>query len=124
MLKEFQNEERVVHCKREKYDVYIGRPSFWGNPFTHIRDKNTLAVHLVKDRKEALEKYREYVLSSREMIKRLPELKGKILGCWCHPRPCHGEVLIQLLREVETEGEKWMEKIVSENDHPYPGISL
>jgi len=28
---------RVVHCKREPYDVYIGRGSKWGNPFTHIK---------------------------------------------------------------------------------------
>ena len=24
---------RVVHCKRARYDVYIGRPSKWGNPY-------------------------------------------------------------------------------------------
>jgi hypothetical protein len=30
--------EHVVHCKREPYDVYIGRPSKWGNPFQIGRD--------------------------------------------------------------------------------------
>jgi hypothetical protein len=25
----------VVHCKKDKYDVYIVRPSKWGNPFSH-----------------------------------------------------------------------------------------
>jgi len=29
---------RVVHCKRAVYDVYVGRPSKWGNPFTIGRD--------------------------------------------------------------------------------------
>jgi hypothetical protein len=31
---------RVVHCKRERYDVYIerGRGSRWGNPFVIGRD--------------------------------------------------------------------------------------
>ena len=24
----------VVHCKKSLYDVYIGRPSKWGNPLT------------------------------------------------------------------------------------------
>jgi len=28
----------VVHCKRAEYDVYIGRPSRWGNPFQIGRD--------------------------------------------------------------------------------------
>jgi hypothetical protein len=35
---------RVVHCRREKYDVYIGRPSKWGNPFVVGRDGNRLEV--------------------------------------------------------------------------------
>lgn len=25
----------VVHCKKAPYDVYIGRPGPWGNPFSH-----------------------------------------------------------------------------------------
>ena len=29
---------KVVHCKKELYDVYIGRPSKWGNPFSHIKE--------------------------------------------------------------------------------------
>lgn len=32
----------VVHCKRARYDVYIGRPSQWGNPF-QIRHDGTRA---------------------------------------------------------------------------------
>jgi hypothetical protein len=26
----------------------------------------------------------------------LHELKGKILGCWCSPKSCHGDVLSEL----------------------------
>lgn len=26
---------KIVHCKKDKYDIYIGRPSIWGNPFSH-----------------------------------------------------------------------------------------
>ncbi|MDQ5843653.1 MAG: DUF4326 domain-containing protein [Thermoproteota archaeon] len=29
---------RVVHCKVEPFDVYIGRPSKWGNPFKIGKD--------------------------------------------------------------------------------------
>jgi len=25
---------RIVHWKKEPYDVYIGRPGKWGNPYT------------------------------------------------------------------------------------------
>ena len=27
------------------------------------------------------------------------ELEGKELGCWCKPSPCHGDILIKLLKE-------------------------
>lgn len=35
------------------------------------------------------------------LMKSLPELKGKTLGCWCKPYPCHGDVLVELLNELE-----------------------
>jgi hypothetical protein len=85
---------KVVHCKKEPYDVYIGRPSKWGNPFEIGRDGT---------REEVIEKYREYILSKPELLKDLSELKGKILGCWCKPKACHGDVLVELLNENSTE---------------------
>ena len=98
---------KVVHCKREKYDVYIGRPSVFGNPFSH--KEGTLAKYKVDTVEEAIEKYREYILNSPRLLERLPELKGKILGCWCagkiplttedKPFKCHGQVLMELVEE-------------------------
>jgi hypothetical protein len=29
-----------------------------------------------------MEKYRAWLLSNPELLKKLPELKGKVLGCW------------------------------------------
>ena len=84
----------VVHCKKEKYDIYIGRPSKWGNPFSHL--SGTLAQYKVSSREEAVQKYEEWLLNQPELITSLPELKGKILGCWCHPKSCHGDVLSRL----------------------------
>jgi hypothetical protein len=83
---------KVVHCKRERYDVYIGRPSTWGNPFAIGRDGN---------RKEVIEKYRQWISTQPTLLQALPSLKGKILGCWCAPRTCHGEVLIDLVSQLD-----------------------
>ena len=82
---------KVVHCKKEKYDIYIGRPSIWGNPFSH--KEGTLAEFKVSSRKEAIEEYEKYLLGSQELMDKLHELKGKTLGCWCKPSSCHGDVL-------------------------------
>ena len=81
----------VVHCKRDKYDVYIGRPSKWGNPFAIGRDGN---------RDEVIRKYREYIMNNKELLGMLDELKDKTLGCWCSPKSCHGDVLVELLESV------------------------
>lgn len=85
---------KVVHCKKDRYDVYIGRPSKWGNPYTHLPSK-TLASYVVANRDEAIAKYKDYLYESG-LIADIHELQGKTLGCWCAPRSCHGDVLIQL----------------------------
>lgn len=74
----------VVHCKRSQYDVYIGRPSKWGNPFS---------IGLDGSRTEVIERYLEYILGNEKLMEALPELRGKRLGCWCAPSPCHGDIL-------------------------------
>jgi hypothetical protein len=84
----------VVHCKRDPYDIYIGRPSKWGNPFSH--SDGTLAKFKVSTRAEAIAAYREWVLQQPALIAALPELRNKILGCWCKPAACHGDVLEEL----------------------------
>jgi hypothetical protein len=90
---------KVVHCKKDNYDIYIGRPSKYGNPYSHL--DNTLAEFKVKSRKEAIEKYREWILrgDGRYLLNDIEELRGKILGCWCSPKACHGDVLIEILNE-------------------------
>jgi len=81
---------RVVHCKREPYDVYIGRPSKWGNPFKSGRD-GTL--------EEVLEKYEQHIMNRPDLLAALHELKGRTLGCWCKPKRCHGDILARLAEE-------------------------
>jgi len=90
---------QVVHVRKSLFQqghfdcVYIGRDYLefrdegWGNPF-HLG--------VGGDRKTVLKKYREWVLKQPHLIARLPELRDKILGCWCKPLSCHGDVLVEL----------------------------
>lgn len=78
---------KVVHCKREKYDVYIGRPGPWGNPFEIGKDGT---------REEVIQKYREWIQTEPLLMQEVSSLSGKVLGCWCAPKPCHGDILAEL----------------------------
>lgn len=89
---------RVVHCKYEPYDVYIGRRSdgqgIWGNSYSE--KTGTLAKFKVMSRGEAIRRHREDVLADPKMVEKIKrELTGKVLGCWCkfpdNPLPCHGD---------------------------------
>ena len=76
----------VINVKTGKrYDIYIGRGSKWGNPF-HMYSE--------KDRENVIEKYRKYLKSKPDLIAAAKiELKNKILGCYCAPKSCHGDIL-------------------------------
>jgi len=79
--------------------IYIGRNmcayvpgtigSKWKNPFT--LKKYTLET--------ALEKYEDHVRNTPSLYNSLGELEGKVLGCWCKPSQCHGDILLKLLKE-------------------------
>lgn len=65
--------------------------SDWANPFT---------VKECGSNRQACEKYESWLRSERpDLIERLPELQGKVLGCWCKPEDCHGDVLVRLTAE-------------------------
>ena len=78
-------------------NLYIGRnmnyyvkgthASKWANPFP-VKNHGL---------EKSLELYEKYICSSYELMNSLPELKGKNLGCWCHPEKCHGDILMNLL---------------------------
>lgn len=80
----------VVHCRRAPYDVYVGRPSIWGNPYA-VGGRGGLT------RAQAIAAFKVYLQSKPELIARAKrELKGKVLGCFCKPLACHGDILAEI----------------------------
>lgn len=89
----------VVHKSKKRYDVYIGRPSKYGNPFSS--KEGTLAKYKVNSRTEAIEKHREWILSQPQIVADIKkELKGKVLGCYCSPSLCHGHLLAAIANDL------------------------
>lgn len=81
----------VANLRSEGCQVYVGRPSKWGNPFKAGRDGT---------REEVIAKYEQWLRDQPHLVavaKR--ELRGKVLGCWCAPLACHADVLVRIANE-------------------------
>jgi ribA/ribD-fused uncharacterized protein len=86
---------RVVHCKQAPYDVFVGRPGPFGNPFSHL--ERSSAPNHVASRDEAVDQFRAWALGQPELRARIgKELPHQRLGCYCAPARCHGDVLAWL----------------------------
>ena len=88
---------RVVHKAFAPYDVYIGRPTKWGNPFIIGRDGT---------REEVIAKYIDMHAGDEKFLAMVrKELKGKVLGCWCkfpgNEKACHGDWLAEVADREE-----------------------
>lgn len=68
--------------------VYVGRPGPFGNQFVLGRDG---------DRAQVIEKYRQWLVTQPALVARVQrELAGKDLVCFCAPKACHGDVLLEV----------------------------
>lgn len=77
--------------------VYVGRPSKFGNPFTHDQKFKTLAIFKVPTREMAVECYRTWLEEHPELVEAArKELEGKDLVCWCAPLRCHADILLEI----------------------------
>lgn len=80
---------KVVNKYKEPYDIYIGRGSIWGNPYVIGQDGS---------RDEVIAKYKEHlksqIRSGQITVNQLKQLNGKVLGCFCKPKACHGDVIV------------------------------
>lgn len=79
---------RIVFIDGNRYPPY---DSPFANPFKNI------------DREKSIMLYRNYITERLEkepqLVNELKKLVGKNLGCWCHPEPCHGDVIVELLNK-------------------------
>ena len=89
---------KVVHLKREPYDIRCDRQSIYGNPFVLKSEAN---------RDHVIQAYRKWLWQQIQesngidrLLVPLIEAKNKkdtplVLGCWCAPKPCHCDVLVR-----------------------------
>ena len=85
--------KRDPNCPKDA--VYVGRPTKWGNPYSH--QNGTLAQFKVDSKAEAIEAFRDMVHADPEFQNEIVlALSGKDLVCFCAPRPCHADILLEI----------------------------
>jgi hypothetical protein len=98
-LKDWMDDPNNIYIGRKGIVFIDGvrfpkRDSIWCNPYK---------INSTNDRSSVLKLYREHIISklNRGEIssEELFSLKGKNLGCWCHPESCHGDIIIELIKE-------------------------
>lgn len=96
------NKSNEEHYGDNVFD--ISRPSVFGNPFTHIKNKDTKAMVVVSDRDKAIDLYSLYFDKMYQSDEEFKETFDKMynmyengrdiyLGCYCVPQRCHGEII-------------------------------
>lgn len=81
------------HWKQHPDFVYIGRPDEFGNPYI---------IGLHGNRDEVIGLYRQWLMNNKPMQDIIKvRLKGKILGCYCTPKKCHGDVILEVLNNEQ-----------------------
>ena len=70
----------------------VGEPGWLGNPY-RMSDGYS--------REEAVSKYRKAFrdrLEDDEFRSAVEDLRGKTLACYCAPKACHGDVIVEYIR--------------------------
>jgi hypothetical protein len=115
---------RVVHINDQVPGaVYIGRAngrkrlpaSPFANPFK-IGPVNRMGA--VAARRAAIDGFRLRLEQSPDLLRQLPDLRGKPLACWCRhdgevktaENACHGDILVELLERYSDEELRAMAK--------------
>ena len=84
------------------HDVYIGRGSVFGNPFSHLDSSHD--IYKVDTREEAITEFKTYFkrenVGDTYLFRNVEALVDKVrsgedinLVCFCKPKACHGDVI-------------------------------
>lgn len=103
------NRSKESHYGPYNFPIFRGK-SHLGNPYTHIKDRDTKAMYVVSDRDEAIDMYEKYFDimygSNIEFTKEVDTIyeaykngEDVYLECYCKPQRCHGDIIAEKLRK-------------------------
>ena len=107
--KDRQTSTQVVNLRHDTYDIYIGRPGrhqdgYFGNG--HVIGWCDIC-EVSHSRIEAIEAFKKDFLfrieHDTQFRNRVMGMRGKTLGCFCKPLPCHGDIYKEFLDNLPND---------------------
>lgn len=105
----------VVNIRTEECDIYVGRPNgrrkLKGHPLA-----NPYPLVSGVSREEVIADYAVWLaveLRATEVKQLLNDMRGKRLGCWCAPLPCHADILAQVADMTDEERQAWADDVLT-----------
>lgn len=106
------NRKKEDHTDKgmNNYPIYRAEGNILGNPYTHIKDKQTKALFVVRTKEEAIERYESYFdvmykgnapfkYIIDEIYEKYKRGEDVYLECYCAPERCHGDVIKEKLEK-------------------------
>jgi len=98
-----------VNQRRDNFTVYIGRE--WSDVFLQSPFHNPFHIGRDGDRAEVIQKFVAYWYAPEQAHLRRYALdritENDVLGCWCAPLPCHGEIIAGYIKWKRQETRLW-----------------
>jgi hypothetical protein len=77
--------------------IYVGRPAWRYGLRGSIWANAPLPPNATdRERAQAMMDYEDRLTCDPVKVGRLHEIRGRDVICWCSPKPCHGDVLLEL----------------------------
>jgi len=71
----------------------VGDPGWLGNPYPKSQYGREKCIELFRA------DFEERLASDAEFRAAVEDLRGEILGCYCKPKACHGDVIVEYIRD-------------------------
>lgn len=85
--------DRNIHMNNTE----VGEPGWLGNPYPKDEYGREICIEMFR------EDFEERIEEDDEFREAVEDLQGEVLGCYCKPAACHGDVILEYIKEASME---------------------
>lgn len=95
---------KLVNVRNERCTHYIGRGAAPSGIRTNLSNPFTMNNQSPQERDRVIRMFEDYAKNNTEVLRKITQLPADaVLGCWCSPYECHGDVIIKMWKHYYGE---------------------